>query len=189
MRLPRVRFKVQSIVLASILVAVLMVAAEVKRREYLRSEMARENAQTAYRDAQRARELAEAELREYTERTFPRELATVEGEVKRNEEALRKVRDATADDLEWARRIRDKGYLLLIRDDVSRRLAVQRAAFAVEQAATKKIVLEKYTKDKVLTGLKDRVAKSRVDEQTKKAAYERLTAGGVGVFGKVMGHR
>ena len=53
-----------------------------------------------------------------------------------------------------------------------------RFANAVEQARTKKVVLEGYTKAKVIGGLVAQVEKARAIELVKKAAYDQLRAAG-----------
>src|SRR5258708_22329172 len=118
MRLPRVRFTVRCVVATVILVAVIAVLAAIERREHLRSEIAILKAETAYRDAKFARELAEVAVKEYAEGTFRRELATAEGEIKQAEDELSRIRTTTDPISEWAERIRSKGYLLLIRGDL-----------------------------------------------------------------------
>ena len=124
--------------------------------------------------ARLARVNAEIAVKDYGEGTFPRELASAVSEIDKAEDQLNRVKA----EAEWADRIRSKGYLLLIRDDLSERLAVQRATFAVEQARTRKVVLEGYTKAKVIGGLAAQVEKARAIELVKKAAYDRLRAAG-----------
>ena len=71
-------------------------------------------AETAYRDAKLARELAEVAVNEYAEGTFRQELATAEGEIEQAEDELGTVKISPDPVSEWAERIRSKGYLLLI---------------------------------------------------------------------------
>jgi len=101
------------------------------------------------------------------------------------EDELNRVRPAAAAHQEWVDRIRSKGYLLLILGENIGQLAVQKATFAVEQAKSKKGVLEGYTKVKTLNERNNRVAKARMDELAKKAAYDRARATPVGFIGKV----
>ena len=49
---------------------------------------------------------------------------------------------------------------------------MQKAKFALEQAQTKKDVLEKYTKEKTIKELQAEVEKAKSDELAKKATYE-----------------
>jgi hypothetical protein len=186
MRLPRVRPGVRSLV-ALVGVGILAVLVAVERRERLRSEIAVSRAEMPYRSAKLACERAVAAVNEYAEGTFRREMAAVDDEVKRAEDRLRVATNAPPD---WAERIRAKGYLLLVKGPAhARELNVKKAAFEVEQARSKKHVLENYTKVKTLEELNDRVAKARADESARKAAYERAKAAGVGVIGNVLGRR
>ena len=117
---------------------------------------------------------------------FEEELAAVEDEVKRAEDQLRVASNAP---LEWAEQIRAKGYLLYVKGPaLTRELNVRKATFEVEQARSKRHILENYTKVKTLEELNDRVVKARADESARKAAYERAKAAGVGIIGKVVGH-
>ena len=134
---------------AVIVVAIIAVLAAVERSEHLRSKVADVRAETAYRDAKLARELAEVAVNEYAEGTYPRELATAEGEIKQAEDELSGVE--TPDPISvWAERIRSKGYLLLITASAVEGVRCERATFAIEQAKSRKLVLEWYTKVKTL---------------------------------------
>jgi hypothetical protein len=84
--------------------------------------------------------------------------------------------------LAWAERIRSKGYLLLIGGVPSRKLAVKKATFAIEQAKSKRVVLETYTKTVTLKKLNDRIAKATQDERATKTMYDRLMAARSGVM-------
>ncbi len=140
-----------------------------------------------YRSAKLARERAEDAVNEYAEGIFRRELAAVEDEVKRAEDQLRVATNAPPD---WAEQIRAKGYLLFVNGPAhTRELSVKKATFEVEQARSKRHVLEYYTRVKTLEELNDRVAKARADESARKAAYERARAAGVGIIGKILGRR
>ena len=186
MRAPRMRFSVRWAVAAMLLGAIMAVLAAIERRDHLRSKVAIAGAETAYRDAKLVRELAEVAVKDYAEGTYRRELATAEAEIKQAEDELSGVAtDATAV-LEWAERIRSKRYLLLIRGVPSRESAVKRATFAVEQAKSKKFVLERYTRVKTLGNLNNQVAKTWMDELTKKGAYDKSKATPVGFIGRVM---
>jgi HlyD family secretion protein len=190
MRLPRVRFTVRWAAATAILVTVIGVLAVMERREHLRSGIAISRAETAYRDAKFARELAEAAVKEYDEGTFRQELATADGEIRQAENELSRIK-TTADTIsDWAERIRSKGYLLLVRgSERSKDLAEKMAAFSLESAKSKKLVLEGYTRVKRLKKLNDRVANARMDELAKQAAYDRLRATPVGFIGKIVRHK
>ena len=190
MRLPSVRFTVRWAVATVIVVAVIAVLAAVERRERLRSEIANLRAETAYRDAKLARELAEVAVNEYAEGTFRQELATAEGEIEQAEDELSRVKISPDPVSEWAERIRSKGYLLLITGSRwSKELAEKKATLAVELAKSKKVVLENYTRFKTLRELNDRAAKARMDELAKKACYDRVRATPVGFIGKFIARK
>jgi len=171
-----VRFTVRWAVAAVILAAIMVVLAAVERREHLRSQIAIVRAETAYRDAKLARELADVAVKEYAEGTFPRERASADDEIKQAEDRLNRIRTPTT----WAERIRSKGYLLLIDDVWLKELAVRKAAFDLEQAKSKKHLLAVYTKFKTLEKLNKLIAKAREDELAKQAAYDRVRATPVG---------
>jgi hypothetical protein len=76
---------------------------------------------------------------------------------------------------EWAERIESKGYLLLTHVP-SKALIVKRAIFAIEQAKSKKFMLERNTKVETLEKLNNGVAKARTDEVAKKAVYDEMRA-------------
>jgi HlyD family secretion protein len=189
MRLPRIRFPARWVVTAAILASVMAVLVAIERKERRRNAIAVARAEIAYREAKHARDRAERAVTEYAERTFPRELATVEAEIKRDEDALNYIKTARDTEWDWAERIRSKGYLLLIRGVESKELAVRKATFIVEQAKSKKAVLERYTRVKALKELKDQVAKARADELAKKAAYDEVSATELGPIGRFMGRK
>jgi hypothetical protein len=88
MRLPRIRFPARWVVTAAILASVLAVLVAIERNERRRNAIVVARAEIAYRNAKHARDRAERAVTEYAERTFPRELATVEAEIKRDEDTL-----------------------------------------------------------------------------------------------------
>jgi hypothetical protein len=185
--MPRVRIRVRWLLASVGIVGISAVLVAIERRERLRSDIALPRAEMTYRSAKLVRERAEAAVDEYAEGTFRRELAAVEDEVMRAEDQLRVATDAPPD---WAERIRAKGYLLLVNSSAhARELNIKKAVFAVEEARSKRHILENYTKVKTLKELNDRVAMARADESARKAAYERAKATGVGIIGKVLGRR
>jgi hypothetical protein len=173
--------------LASVtVVCVVAVLAALECRERRRGEIALSRAEAAYRIATLERERAEAAVKGFTEGAFRRELAAVEDEVKRAEDQLRIATGAPPD---WAEQIRAKGYLLFVPSTHDRELNINKAAFAVQQARSRRHVLQGYTKIKTLEELNERVAKARSDESVKQAAYERAKAAGIGFIARVMGRR
>ena len=187
MRLPHLRFTVQWVAAAVIVVGIIAVLVAIERSERRRSEIAILRAEAVYLSARHARERAEVAVKNYAEGTFSRELATVEDEIKRAENDLNRIQPAAIAYQEWVERIRSKGYLLLIRGEGLGQLAVMRAASAVERAQDRKRVLENYTKVKALKKLNEQVAKAMVDELATKRTYEREKATDVVFIGKVMG--
>jgi hypothetical protein len=160
--------------------------AYLKRKERLLN-VAIARAQSEYRDARLARELAEAAVDEYAGGTFPRELAIAEGEIRRAEHELRLIRSTRHPFSEWAEEIESKGYLLLIKGPRwPKQLAAKTAAFDVERAKAKKTVSEEYTKAKTLKELNDRVTKTKADEHATRASYDKLRATPFGFFARVM---
>ena len=55
-------------------------------------------------------------------------------------------------------------------------IALQKALVALQQAANKRSILEKYTKDKTIKELRSEVEKARSDELGKKATWDLETA-------------
>ncbi len=187
MRSLHLRFTVRWVAAAVIVVGIIAVLAAIERRERRRCEIAILSAETVYLSARRARERAEVAVRDYAEGTFSRELATIEDEINQAQNELNRIQPAAIAHQEWFERIRSKGYLLFIRGENLGVLALTKAAFAVEQAQSRKRVLESYTKVKTLKKLNDQVAQAKVDEFAKKMAHERVKATDVGFTGKVMG--
>jgi multidrug efflux pump subunit AcrA (membrane-fusion protein) len=126
-----------------------------------------QSADAAYQNAVLTREVAEIAVTEYEEGTFVQELQTVEGEIKLAESDLTRSDDRVV----WATKMYDKGYVSKAQK-VSEELAFQKARFALEQAQSKKMVLEKYTRNKTVKELKSEVEKARSDELAKKQTYE-----------------
>lgn len=119
-------------------------------------------AQAALENAKLTREVAELAVTEYLEGTFKQQVGALSGEI-----ALAQTSSKRADErLEWTQRMIDKGYLINVSLPAAR-LNAQTAKYALEQAQTKKVVLEKYTKEKTTKVLKSQVEKGRADEQAR----------------------
>ena len=103
---------------------------------------------------------------EYEEGIFKQDLATVMGEIKLAESDVSRADDR----VEWSQRMYKKGYVSLATRN-SELLALQKARFALEQAQTKKKVLEDFTRGKTVKELKSEVEKARSDELAKKATW------------------
>ena len=139
--------------------------AEVRAR--LRAQqLATRKAKAFYQIAKLTRELAEIAVEEYEEVTYPRDLATVEGEIKLAETDLIRSQDR----LEWAKRMFEKTFIS--RATKAEELTFKKSQFALEQAESKKKVLTQYTKGKTIKELRSAVEKARLDELDKKAAWD-----------------
>ena len=128
-------------------------------------------AEAAYRNAKSTLEVAEIAVKEYTEGILKQDRQTILGELKLAVSDLSRVIDR----VEWASRMHDKGYVS--KEQVSAEdITLQKAVFTVEQAVNKKVVLEKYTKEKTTKELKSEVEKARADMLAKKATWEQEKA-------------
>jgi HlyD family secretion protein len=124
-------------------------------------------AEAGYRNAGLTREVAEIAVKEYTEGIYKQDMETVFSELKLAASDLTRVIDR----VDWATRMHAKGYVSkanLNAEDIS----LQKAFLAVEQAMSKRSVLEKYTKDKTIKALSSEVEKARSDELARKATWE-----------------
>jgi hypothetical protein len=91
-------------------------------------------------------------------------------------EELQAVLQLAREDDQWIRRIREKGYLLWIRPAGPERLTVQSLEFALEQAKTRKAVLQGYTRVRTVRELEGGLARSRSLEAAEEMALERELA-------------
>jgi len=137
------------------------------RAKLLAQQLAARKAR-AYADIARAtRELAEIALAEYEAVRYPRELITVEDEIKLAELELRRAEDRT----DWAKRMWEKGYVSET-GKASEEISLQKAKFSLEQVMAKKVVLVTYTRDKTIKELRSEVEKARADELAKLGIWE-----------------
>jgi HlyD family secretion protein len=134
-------------------------------------QLATRKARAAYEIARSTREIAEIAIEEYAEGIYIQDLATVDGEIKLAESDLMRGEDR----LDWARRMFDKGYVSRA-TKVSEELNFKKAQFSLEQAQSKKKVLEEYTKAKTIKELKIEVKKARADELDKRVAWKQAEA-------------
>ena len=124
-------------------------------------------ADAAYQNAKLTREVAEIAVEEYTEGIYKQEKETAQGEI-----ALAKSDRKRAEDrLVWSNSMYKKGYVSL-GQNISEKLALDRAVFSEEQTQTKLHVLEKYTKGKTIKELKSEVEKARSDELAKQSTWD-----------------
>ena len=125
------------------------------------------SAEANFENAKLTREVAEIAVIEYEEGIFKQDLETVEGEIKLAESDLTRAEDR----LDWADRMFEKGYVSKA-PKIADELTLEKAKFALEQAQSKKKVLEKYTKDKTIKELQSEVEKANSDELAKQATWE-----------------
>jgi biotin carboxyl carrier protein len=126
-------------------------------------------AEAAFQNAKLAREIAEIAVTEYVEGTFKREWETVLGEIAIAEKK-RELAEAQLAVLERKSK-QDKGEGMRL-ELMAARIALQEKVFGYEQALTKKTVLERYTKDKMVRKLQSEVEKARSNELAKQATWE-----------------
>jgi HlyD family secretion protein len=146
-------------------------AAPTPKSRLLAQQLATRKARAAYEIARSTRELAEIAVEEYAEGIYLQDLATVEGEIKLAESDLMRGEDRRV----WARRMFDKGFVSMA-TKVSEELNFKKAQFTLEQAQSKKKVLEEYTKAKTIKERKSEVKKARADELDKKVAWKQAEA-------------
>jgi multidrug resistance efflux pump len=137
-------------------------------------------AQTAYRNATLTREAAELAVDEYLEGGYKQELMIAEGETSLAQAQLKRAEDR----MEWSDRMLQKGYISQA-ENIRDKLKLQRAQIGLEQAETKKTVLEKYTKAKTVSVLKSAVERTREDEAVKEAVYKQEQATRAGLLRQV----
>jgi hypothetical protein len=124
-------------------------------------------AEAEYQDSKRKREVAEFGVVEYEGNIFLQDHQTVMGEIKLAESGVVRAEDR----FDWMKRVAERGGIS-VEQRVSEELAFLRARFILEQAQSKREVLEKYTKPKTLSELKARIAKARAEELSKQQAWE-----------------
>ena len=142
-------------------------AATSLRAKLRAQQLATRKAKATSEIANLTRELAEIAVEEYEEVNYPRDLASVEAEIKLVESDLKRAEDR----LDWARRMLDEGYVSRATKD-SEELSLKKAQFSLEQAQSKRDVLIKYTKRKTIKELRSEVEKAHADGLTKLKAWE-----------------
>lgn len=152
-----------------------------------------EGAKAAHANAKLSREVAEIALLEYTERTFPQELATVEGEQKLAEAELQRV-DIEEAELRLQRTTsvrrafqgaRPEPALMLLGDFLlgdavtraqaslmAERIRLKQTALAREQADMKHKVLNEFMKPRRIRELKSDIEHRRQDELAREQTYD-----------------
>lgn len=124
-------------------------------------------ADASYQNAKLTREVAEIAVIEYIEGTFKAESEVADADIKLAESDRQRAIDRVA----WAVRMKDKGYISQAQK-LSEDLALQKVEFSLAQARTKKDVLEKYTKNKMVKELNAEVEKAHSDELAKQATWD-----------------
>jgi HlyD family secretion protein len=142
-------------------------AADAPRARLRAQQLATRKAKALYEIAKATRELAEIAVEEYEEVNYPKDLATVEGEIKLADSDLSRSQDR----LDWAKRMFEKGYVSQA-TKVSEELTHKKARFTLEQAQSKRKVLVDYTKGKTIKELISEVEKARSDELAKLEAAQ-----------------
>jgi HlyD family secretion protein len=135
------------------------------------------NTATANKDqADKDYDVAEIAVKEYEKGIFEKDLQTLKANVEIANENLSSAKNS----LEHSERMFRKGYISNLQLE-AQKFAVRRADLELASANTAQMVLEKFTKDKMLTELRSKVqtAKSKKDSQEtdfalKKAKLKRL---------------
>lgn len=130
-------------------------------------EIATRGADAAYQNAKLTREVAEIAVIEYEQGIYKQERETVLGEIALADANCKRAEDR----LDWTVQMNKKGYVSE-GQLISERLSLQQAKYNLEQAQTKKFVLEKYTHDKTVKELKSEVEKARSDELAKEQTWQ-----------------
>ncbi len=106
------------------------------------AEIVVQGAEADVHAARIGREVAVMALNEYKEGTFRQEFARTEGEIKLVEATL----SGSEDQLDWSRRMFEKGYISRSENFVSELALLKHARFALEKAQSKKKLLIDYTR-------------------------------------------
>ena len=130
-------------------------------------QLATRKAKALYEIAKATRELAEIAAEEYEEVNYPKDLATVEGEIKLAESDLTRSEDR----VDWAKRMFEKGYVsqaTKVSEELTHREGPIRTRAGTKQEGK---CLVDYTKGKTIKELKSEVEKARSDERAKQASW------------------
>ncbi len=141
-------------------------AADTPRATLRAQQLATRKAKALYEIAKCMVPLTEIAVEEYRDVIYPRDLATVEGEIKLAESEYSRAQDR----LDRAREIGKRPHVKA--PTVSEDLNLKKARFQLEHAQSKKKILVDYTRDKTTLELQAEVAKAKSDELAKKATWE-----------------
>ena len=126
-----------------------------------------EKAQATKIEMERSFEAAKIAVTEYQEGTFPKELQTAEGNITIAEENLRSAQNA----FHHAERMARKGYVTALQRE-SLEFAVQRAQLELNVAKTAKMVLERFTKAKMLGDLQSKADTVQAQMRSAQASFD-----------------
>jgi len=129
-------------------------------------QLATRRAKASFEIAKLTREIAEIAVEEYEEVGYPRDLASVEGEIKLAEAEVLRSEDRVG----WAKRMHEKGYVSQAQK-TAEEMNAKKTQFALEQTQSKRSVLVEYTKNKTIKELRREVEKARSDELDKEEAW------------------
>lgn len=135
--------------------------------------LATKAAEAALQHARMSLTVAESAVQTYEEGTYKQEFESAMGAVALAESDLKRAENR----LDWSERMLERGNLSL-GENISDKLGLQRAKFALEQAQTQVTVLRKFTKDKTVMQLKTAVELAGVtvlrQEQTQALEFARV---------------
>ncbi|MGE3820095.1 MAG: sigma-70 family RNA polymerase sigma factor [Isosphaeraceae bacterium] len=124
-------------------------------------------AEAAHLEAKLTREVAEVAVKEYDDGIFPSELRRIQGEIALAESDLKRAEDRVL----WSDKMLERGFVSPSQN-ASEKIQLQKVRFALEQAQTRRNVLEKHTRGKTAKELQSEVEKARADELGKRSAWE-----------------
>jgi hypothetical protein len=130
-------------------------------------------AEAAYQVAVLTREVAEIAVRQFEKETYFQELQFIESEIARTNAEIDQLR--RSDDASLSRRIRQKGYALFV-SEPSGQLALEKARSLLEQAKTKKRILETITGPRTLRALQSEVVRTKAGEAAAQGMCDMLKA-------------
>jgi hypothetical protein len=185
MRTSSIRLRLRWVALAAIVIAIATALAVIDHNDRLRGRITISRAQLTYESTRLARERAEHAVKDYTEQTFPRQLALAASKIEQAQQALKLTTTMSDPAADWARYIDSKGYLLLVERSDRKPLAIRRATFALDQARINKLVLVEYTKIRTLEKLDEQVTKAKAVESASRARYVAAIETPVGLLAKL----
>ncbi len=143
-------------------------------RSKLRAQrLATRKAKVAYEIAGLTREFNELAEEEYIEFIFPRELASIEDEIRLAESKLALAKEEFE---RGKKRLEDENRFFPRAQNVSEELAFKKAQFALEQAQSQRKVLVDYTRPKTIRAFQSDRERLRADEWDKRRAWEQERA-------------